>query len=544
MTVIHAIEHGVIPNKDVTRELIGLLSYAGKLDGEKRVVFEKGTYFIDSEKCEKHMLYITNTVGDGEFARGETPHLNAVPFYIGNTVDLVLDGNGSTFIINGKVTNIAIENCKNITVQNLEIRHAHPDMHEFKVIGKTLFTVDFEIDRDSLYEFENGHLVFTGNGYRSRADKNAATASWIGLIREETPDKINRVRHPLFSALKVVDLGNGKIRVRYPNTSRFKTGDRYYVYDVRRQFAGIFINKSENTTLINVKQRFNYSLALVMQDSGNLTVDGVEFAPEEGSARKMTSAADFFQICMCRGKAVIKNSFFGGAGDDLLNIHGIHFKIVKIDNNSLTVRFMHPQTHGFNPLRVGDSIAYIDPETLLETGSAVIESSEMLNENDILLTVTSTEGAQIGDAIEDTSACAQLEFVNNSSTRIITRGLLITTRAKAVVENNRFKSTSMSGILLSDDAKNWYESGMCRDVTIKDNIFDYCGETPILIKPENSRHAGAVHKNIKIVGNTFKSYPGEIISAKSSDGITVSGNRFCCSDKVKTENCLDVVTDC
>lgn len=65
------------------------------------------------------------------------------------------------FVIDGKVTNIAVENCKNITVKNMEIRHAHPDMHELKVVNKTMFYVDFEIDRDSLYKISGGKLCFT-----------------------------------------------------------------------------------------------------------------------------------------------------------------------------------------------------------------------------------------------------------------------------------------------------------------------------------------------------------------------------------------------
>ena len=244
---------------------------------------------------------------------------------------------------------------------------------------------------------------------------------------------------------------------------------------------------------------WTYSLALVAQDSENITADRIDFSPGEGSARKLASAADFIQICMCRGRIVVKDSYFDGAGDDCLNVHGIHFKITKKQENTITVRFMHPQSHGFNPLRVGDTIAFINPETLLEEGKTVIEKSELLNEYEIRLSVNNAEMASVGSVIEDISACPDLDFVNNMMTRIITRGLLITTRGKVNVSGNRFVSTTMSGILLSDDAKSWYESGMCCDVTIENNTFDYCGETPILIKPENSRHAGAVHKNIKII---------------------------------------------
>ena len=91
----------------------------------------------------------------------------------------------------------------------------------------------------------------------------------------------------------------------------------------------------------------------------------------------MASVADFIQICMCRGKVSIKNSYFDGAGDDSLNVHGVHFKITDINDNQLTVRFMHPQSHGYNPLREGDTIAYINTDTLLEEGTAVIEKSEL-----------------------------------------------------------------------------------------------------------------------------------------------------------------------
>ncbi|MGN0469193.1 MAG: hypothetical protein ACI4GY_10765, partial [Acutalibacteraceae bacterium] len=226
MKIVHASDFGIQSNCDITEMLKELFSYLKTVDGEKNVVFEKGTYYIDSEKCEKRMLYITNTVGDGEFSAGETPHLNAAPFYFGGICDLTFDGGDSIFVIDGKVTNAAIENCKNLTLKNIEIRHAHPDMHELKVVGKSFFTVDFEIDRDSLYEFRNGKLYFYGKDYRVRADESALNAHWIGLIREKTPDKINRVQHPLFSAVYIQNIGERKIRVRYPNTFRFKTGDR------------------------------------------------------------------------------------------------------------------------------------------------------------------------------------------------------------------------------------------------------------------------------------------------------------------------------
>ena len=540
MNIINASDFGIVPDSEIAEKLTELFSFVKTVEGEKTVVFQKGTYHIDSDKCIKKILYITNTTGDEEYQKNETPHLNTVAFYLEGISDLVLDGNDSVFIIDGKATNASVIGCRNITLKNIEIRHSHPRMHEMTVVNKSKFSVDFEIDEDSLYKFEKGRMYFYGKDYCEKADKDAVRTWWSGLIRKETPDKVERGFHPFRSKVKIKDIGDRKVRVYYTGTSRFSIGDRFCVYDVRRQYAGIFVDKSENITLENIKQRFNYSLALVVQDSENITVDSVEFAPEKGCARKMSSVADFIQLCMCRGKTVVKNSFFDGAGDDCLNVHGIHFKIKDKTDDKIKVSFMHSQTHGFNPLRVGDDIAFINPKTMLETGRAVIKHSELINEQEIMLTLDSTDNAVIGEVIEDISACPDLDFVNNTATRIITRGLLITTRGKVNIENNHFLSTTMSGILLSDDAESWYESGMCQDVTIRNNIFDYCGETPILIKPENKEHKGAVHKNIKIIGNTFRKYDGVCFDIKSTDNVVIKDNKILSGDYLKTQNCSGV----
>ena len=44
----------------------------------------------------------------------------------------------------------------------------------------------------------------------------------------------------------------------------------------------------------------------------------------------------------------------------------------------------------------------------------------------------------VGQVVEDVDACSGLRFANNRMTRIITRGLLITTRGKVNIENNDF----------------------------------------------------------------------------------------------------------
>lgn len=543
MQTFYAKDHGVLPGCSAARPLSALFQKLRGIEGEKTLVFERGDYQIDSSGCDTELLYITNTVGDKEFSADETPHENKVALNLKGIRQLKIVGNGARFIIDGKATNIALQHCEAVEISDIELCVVRPDMHELKVARKTPFTVDFQIDGESGYAFEGGKLWFMGTGYRCAADAHARNAHWIGCIHQNTPDRVKRVGHPLFGAFRMRELAPRLFRAHYPNTLRFHRGDRFYLFDVRRQFAGIFLNDCRDITLRGIKQRFNYSLALVAQNCETITVDSVEFAPEEGAARRLASVADFIQICMCRGDIAITNSRFEGAGDDCLNVHGIHFQITRISGDTLTLRFMHPQSHGFNPLHPGDEIALIDPATLLEKARARAVSSRLIGEYEIELTLDSAQGFRKGAVIEDVTMCPNVLFAGNTVNRIITRGLLLTTRGRVVVKNNRFISTSMSGVLLSDDAKSWYESGMCRDVTIQNNIFDYCGQTPVLIKPENSRHAGAVHQNIRIFDNDFRQYAGPCIRAKSSDGIVIKGNRFHGRKKLKAVDCQNVQTD-
>ncbi|MDE6658498.1 MAG: right-handed parallel beta-helix repeat-containing protein [Eubacterium sp.] len=539
--IINASEYGIKPNQENGRALSALFKKLAETEGEKTVVFEAGSYFVDAENCDTEMLYITNTAGDNEYKSGETPHKAQVLFNLKGVHNLKIEGNGARFVISGKATNAAIQNCEDIEINNIEIDYDNPDLHELKVINIGKHYVDFEVDEISTYEFKKGKFYFVGTGYKTNPLKEYRTAWHLSRVRAEDMNTIKRVRNIVSTAFKIKDLGDRKIRIYYLKPFGFKMGDRYCFFGRRRQHAGIFVDKTKNLTLNNVAQRFNYSLAFVAQDTENITLNGLDFTPAKG--RLMASAADFLQICMCRGKVSITNSKFEGACDDCLNVHGVHFKIVKVLNNTIVVKFMHKQSHGYNPIRANDEIAFINAKSLLEKGRAKVVSSKLINEYEIELQLDSAEHAIVGDVIEDVTACPELDFKNNTVNRIATRAILITNRPRTVVEGNHFNSNSMSGISISDDAQSWFESGMCKDVVIKDNVFEYCGATPILVIPENKVHEGAVHSNIKILGNTFKKYDGTCISLKSTENVEIKGNTFNSDDILKMTDCVNVDTD-
>lgn len=519
--ILYARNFGIIPGEDAAQPLARLAEHLKTLREPGVVSFEPGVYPIYAKNLPVRKMYVTNTVGDNEWHSGETPHENRAGLLLEDMSDVTLEGNGAAFILHGRATNVALIGCENVALRNFSLNAVQPDMHELTVVKKGPFWVDFRLDAESRYVRRGREFEFVGEGYRTPFLANRI-AGWIGHIDAADPGILKRTGHPFFSAWRIEERGDHLFRAYMPDALRFQIGERYELFDVRRKYNGIFIDRCRNITLEGIEQNFNYGLALVAQDSDTLTFSGLRFAPRPGGPRLMASVADFIQICMCRGQVTVQDSFFEGAGDDCLNAHGIHFKIAERSGDSITVRFMHRQSHGFNPLRPGDRITFVSPETLLCRGEAVIRESELLDEYTIRLTLEGKLACAAGDVIEDIDASPSLTFARNTIDRIITRGLLLTVRGKVRIRENVFKHTTMNNILISDDAKSWYESGCVRDVVIEGNAFQYCPEHTVCIKPENRRHAGPVHTGIVIRNNRVRT-PSYFV--KSSGGVVIEGNR-------------------
>lgn len=535
--------YNITPNTDVTKQINELFaSVKGTVD-EKILTLETGTYYLSSENAPAPTLYITNTIGDNEWRDGETPHLNTVGLYIDNVDNFTLDGNGSTFVINGQMTNVAAINCKNLELKNFTLTTEKPDMHELRVVNRGTFFIDFAIcDGETTYVNED-KLYFVGKDYKSAFTENKITAWWNARIPSTDRNAVMRIRHPFANALSVKELSRGVFRARYIVAPKYTVGDVICIFENRRKYQGIFGDRCQNIKLNCITSHFNYGLATVFQDCADVTISGCRFEPK--STRLFSSVADFIQVSSCRGLARIENNYFEGAGDDCLNVHGIHFKVKAADGNKLTVCYCHKQTHGFVPFREGDKIRLIDPQSLLPLCENAIVSAELIDENTLVLaTENPVSATYIGKVIENATACPDVEFVSNTLNRIITRGILITTSGKVNVENNKFKNCSMHSILISDDAKSWYESGFVTDVTIKNNYFGRCIGYTLFVKPENTSFNGYVHRNIKFIGNTIETGNGEGgYFVKASTDVEIHDNKIIGAVKPNKFINSEVITD-
>ena len=299
---------------------------------------------------------------------------------------------------------------------------------------------------------------------------------------------------------------------------------------------------------ICVNAAFNYAL---VQVKGAKEMRLIVAEDLVSKVMERAGFADFVQMSGCRGKVTITDSRFVGAQDDPINIHGTHLKVVGfMGGGRVRLRFMHGQSYGFDAFAEGDEIDFVDVHSLLPLQRARVVGAQRAGDYEVVLSLDRPVSEQVlsadGVAVENVTWTPEVEIRGNYFARTPTRGILVTTRRKVVIADNLFYRLPMSAVLMADDARGWYESGPVADVSVTGNVFVECGSPVISVAPEVDRHAGPVHRNIRIEGNTFVMAGGLAVGARATDGLSFRGNSIYgpCSQSldslVATDRCTNV----
>ena len=526
---------------DATPVIQAAIEQAGAF-GKRPVTIElqPGDYHLYRESSSSFLYHVSNTTSESE----NPDPVKHICFWFKGMDNVTLDGNGARLVTHGELTGFVVDDCRNITLRNFVLTAADPTVTEFTVqeTGEKHMTV--KVHPQSRYRIEDGRLVFFGDGW-----------SWSRCIAPQTYDPVRDVTWRGWNPLKdyrVEELGPGLLRLEYGRTPEAEPGQTFQMRDAIRDEVCGLIQYSDDVCLEDVHVAFAGNFGIVGQMSGNLSFRRLVFEPEAGSGRTCAGFADFLHISGCRGKVLVEGSKFSGAQDDPINVHGTHLSIQRfVSPKELKLRYMHPQTFGFQSFLEGNEVDIVDSHKLMPVGTFRVSKSEMLSEREILVTLAEPLPDEIMNmddlVVENVTYTPEVVIRNNTFSRVPTRGILVTTRRKVLIEGNEFFRTRMSGVLIADDARSWFESGPVRDVTIRDNRFIECGTPVILIAPENDVDGGFVHRNITIEKNHFKLAGPVAVSAKSVDGLTVRGNEFVGTpgdgrqDPVVTEQCRRVV---
>lgn len=520
-TTIKASDYGVKSNSfEDAASGINKAIDACKARGNAVLVLPGGRIDIWPEKAVKRELYVSNSTENDTLSK-----VKSIAFPFENCNNITLDGNNTLVVLHGKMVSFALLNSKNIKLKDVSFDYERPTMSELTIQSVADTAVEVVIHPDSKYSIDSGHISFYGEGWKVK--------SYHTILFNPKSETLHYSNFSPFLKAKAVQISPYRVRFEGRFDANFHAGDVLTMRDPYRDNCGGFISLSKNIVLENVKMHYMHGLGIVSQFSENISLFKVVVAPRKNSGRVIASFADCFHFSGCKGLVKIDSCSTSGSHDDPVNVHGTHLQITAIDQaKKLKVRFMHNQSYGFEAFFAGDSIAFINPQTLMPFGKAKLKSAKLINPMEMEIEVYGNleSFVKTGLCIENLTWTPEVIIRNSRFERTNTRGLLITTRRKVLIENNVFYHTGMFPILIADDASSWYESGAVQDMTIQNNLFDGCGfnsgSGAINIAPENHQPGGMVHRNIRIINNSFNMGTPGVLSARSVDRLLFSGNKI------------------
>lgn len=491
--------------------------------GKTALTFPKGRYDFWPDGAIREKYFISNTSTEKE----DSLKIRTIGMLFRNARNLTIDGNGALFVFHGKMTTILLEHCENVKLQNIHVDFERPTMSEMRYAKVANGEVELDIQRDARYTIRDDRLEWFGEGWK--------TTHFHAVEFDTTLKTMRYSDWKPYANAQATEIGPG--RVRFKTHATPKPGNILTVRDIIRDQVGMHIRECKNVTLEDVGMHYMHGLGIVSQYTENVTMRRVTCAPRPETGRIIASSADFMHFSGCRGKVTIEDCRFSGAHDDPINVHGTNLRIIGTpDANTLKVRFMHGQSYGFNAFFPGDTVAFVHSASMQRFAGGRIKAVNRLSDRELLLTFEKPVPADLEehDCVENMTWTPEVLIRGNYFTRTNTRGVLLTTPRKAVIENNTFFRTGMSAVLIEGDAEGWYESGPVRDVTIRNNEFIDCayqggpGNAVIAINPSNkvADLKKPVHFNIRIEGNTFKTFDYPVLYAKSTQGLIFGNNRI------------------
>ncbi|MEG2044500.1 MAG: hypothetical protein RR088_00780 [Clostridia bacterium] len=523
MKTIFAKDFGILPNDntDYTRKIYELLESHKK---DTTIIFESGRYFFDVDSSFSIPLAISNSDYIGN---------RNVSIVINSAINLIVDFKNSTLEFSGLTMPISVTNSSSVSLCNFKVDYINPFSAECTVISTGEDFFDFRINQDLFPSFaENGILYFKNHG------DNIPLSDCGHCEFEYNTNKIALNGGDKISQQKVLQLSSDTFRMFISKESIPSINNIIVLRYSPRTHSGLFAECCKDLVFSNITFYSAPGLGISMQFTENMTFTNVNFIPNKNRNISIISGHDDgIQLSNTSGEIIVENCSFHGLMDDPINVHGTCTSLTEIiDCTTLKGRYMHHQAKGFLYwAKENDIISFIDNRTMTTIATSTVLSYELINEDEFIIKTKEKicDNIKPTFAIENLTNTPSFTCRNNVFGSCRARGLLISTPKEVKILDNIFDSSG-TAILVAGDSNNWYESGACHNVLIKNNIFtdaclsslyQFCNGI-ISIYPEvpNPDLALPYHDNITIEDNKFYASDYPVLFAKNTNNLTFSNN--------------------
>lgn len=498
------------------------------------VIFPKGTYHFFEDSAFVREYYISNHDQDNP---------KKVGLALENLKNVTIDGKGSTFIFHGRMIPVSILNSKNISLKNISIDFEVPALRQLNVleVKRESEEIIAEIYPSGNYRIDDDRLIILGETYEITP---------VSAMSFNENKSLTYLRRDLnFNPASVSEQSPNILSIKGWNQFNETTpGERFVLRSYFRPTPGIFISECFNTDIENVTVHYAEGMGLLAQMSENIYLNGFSVSLKgDDDPRYFTTQADATHFSACKGVIISKNGLYENMADDAINVHGTYLKLLnKKDDYTVQARYMHNQAWGFKWGTPGDSVQFVESRKmeLVDGDINIIKSIKAVDKPtefgakvfeitfaDPIADGVSEDGAY---GIENLTWTPEVVFSDNIIRNNRARGTLFSTPRSVLCESNLFDHTHGTAILLCGDSNGWYETGACRDVIIRDNIFvnaltanyqftnaviSIYPEIPNLEDQKKFFHSGIIIEN-----NTFEMFDQPIVYAKSTDGLIFRNN--------------------
>ncbi len=523
--------YGISPEKDNTVALCELFE---KYNKDTIFEFENADYFFSAKYCKKEKLNLSNST---------IIPLRTLCLIMRNMQNCVINGNGARFYFEGHLQPITIEHSSNISVKNLSINWQKPLVAEGVIKNVKGKEAELFVDNTIFpHRFKNGNLEF-----------DVGNDEWYPLLPYSLmtyEPHYRTVKRDSTGKVKIASLepiSDSLCKVEFVNENCVNNGDIVILRHNERWHAGIFTQKCSDITFSDITVYSCGGLGCLSQFCHNMTYQRVNFVPDRTRGRLITSGRDDgMHIQSNTGTVTVTECSFMGLMDDPINVHGYYATCNEvIDNKTLRCNFRHFQAKDFEYwAEENQEISFIDRGNLSSVAKAVVNSFTLENPDYFVISFKEELQKEVLALAKQGEALA-LENLTNTAALICTknrfgscraRGILISTPKPVLIAENYFESSGSAILIpgIADNFDDWFESGECNDVEIRNNIFtDKCltteyqftdGVISISPKMSNPDINKPYHKNIAIYDNVFDVAETPLLHAFSCKNLSFKNN--------------------
>lgn len=533
--------YGMMPNKgeNMTPVFSAILRKIKNETSEGTPVLiqlQKGRYDFYPEGAVRKTYFISNHDQDNP---------KTVGIELENFKNITIDGQGADLMFHGRMLPIALIESKNVKLKNLSIDFEKPQITQIRIVENDTIagSMVFETAPWVKYAIKDSTFYNTGEGWEMQPTS--------GIAFEEGTKRIVYNSGDIRVGTKgVTEISAGRIKAHHWKNKKLIPGTMIAMRSWNRPSPGIFVHKGKDISFENVKVHYAEGMGLLAQLTENIYMDGFGVCLRgKDDPRYFTTQADATHFSGCKGKIISKNGLYEGMMDDAINIHGTYLKLVKrLDDHTVVGRYMHDQSYGFDWGNAGDTVQFIRSKTMeLNQNPNTIASITPMRSNPeepikefriefVKELEKEIDPVNMDIGIENLTWTPSVIFTGNTIRNNRARGALFSTPKSTLVADNLFDHTSGSAILLCGDSNGWYETGSCRDLTIRNNKFInaltsmYQFTTAVISIypeiPDLQSQKRYFHSGIRIENNEFDTFDHPILYAKSVDGLIFKHNKI------------------